>query len=77
LVLCFTVSKELYSSNEDLKYGIVYIPTFGSKLVSNDHFFELQNIFPRYFGDSKHVLLLGYLNARCKNISDYTTIDDS
>ena len=42
LVLLFTVSKELYSSNEDLKCGIVYVPPFGSKFASDDPFFELQ-----------------------------------
>jgi len=51
LVLLFTVSKELYSSNEDRKYGIVYVPPFGSKFASNDPFFELQNdSFPLFWG---------------------------
>ena len=31
----------------------------------------------RYFGDSKHVLLLGDFNARCGDLSHYTTIDYS
>ena len=77
MVLLFTVSKELYSPNEDLKCGIVYVPPFGSKFASNDPFFELQNEIFRHFGDSKHVFLLGDFNARCGDLSDYTAIDDS
>ena len=34
-------------------------------------------ILSRYFGDSKHVVLLRDFNDRCGDLSDYTTIDDS
>ena len=78
LVLFFTISKIIYGENmmDDLICGIVYIPPHGSTYASPDPYFEIQEELTRFCGDSKHVLLFGDFNSRCKDLADYTEIDD-
>ena len=78
LILFITISKLIYGENmtDDLLCGIVYIPPHGSKYASSDTYFEVQEELIRFCGDSKHVLLFGDFNSRCKDLADYTEIDD-
>lgn len=73
-----TISKLIYGENmtDVLLCGIVYIPPHGSKYASSDTYFEIQEELTRFCGDSKHVLLFGDFDSRCKDLADYTEIDD-
>lgn len=79
LALFFTISKEIFRQNhfiEDIHCAVVYIPPQGSKYTLEDPYLELQEEIFRYCEGSKHVLLFGDFNSRCKNIPDYVVYDE-
>ena len=48
LILWFSLLKDIMLNDEDLHYGIVYIPPYRSKFVPVDTYLELQNEIDKY-----------------------------
>ena len=77
IIQFFTISNKIVKlqNGEDIKCGIVYIPSAGSRYKHEDPYLELQNELFRYCTNSNNILLFGDLNSRVQNLTDYTRLD--
>ena len=64
LVLWFSISHKLMSTESDVYCGVVYIPPVGSRYANEDPFSELYAEMNRYCADSSSIILMGDFNSR-------------
>ena len=63
-------------NDENLLFGVVYIPPCGSKYAHPDPYLELQDEYERYCSDIKTVLLFGDFNSRTVSLRDFIISDN-
>lgn len=76
LVLWFSISHELLSSDQDLHCGVVYIPPIGSKYANEDPYAEIQAEMLQLCANDPHILLMGDFNSRTGEKEDLLKIDE-
>ena len=75
-IMWIKLSKELFTVDQDMYMGIVYLPPEGSKYVNDEAFIELEHSILHYSSLSDYVHIVGDFNARTSNRSDYVVIDE-
>ena len=76
IVLWFTLCRTILQSDNDINFGVVYIPPVNSKYASDDPYSELQREVLRYCPNSNQIILLGDFNSRSGEKPDYVFIDE-
>ena len=76
-VLWFRVFGELFDIDEDVIFGIVYIPPENSRYSSESAFTELETEFLKFSNNYKYVALLGDFNGRTSDNIDYLLIKEN
>ena len=74
-VLWFSINKSLTNKEEDLIFGIVYIPPENSRFLINDELMTLEMEITETCSKYKYVILTGDFNARTSNLPDYMSPD--
>ena len=74
-VLWFSINKSLTNTEEDLIFGIVYIPPENSRFLINDELMTLEMEITETCSKYKYVVLTGDFNARTSNLPDYMSPD--
>ena len=72
----FKMSKSLFNIDEDIYFGVVYIPPEGSKYSSPDCYFEIENELIKVSRECKYMCLMGDFNSRVGKLNDFIEIDD-
>ncbi|CAG2204073.1 unnamed protein product [Mytilus edulis] len=75
-VMWFKVCKTYLKTDDDLYFGIVYVPPEYSPYSTDDAFRQIANEYIDLTAKSINVCLLGDFNARTGNDVDYTTMND-
>ncbi|XP_063436376.1 uncharacterized protein LOC134717812 [Mytilus trossulus] len=73
-VLWCKISKFL--NNEDIIFGVVYIPPEYTSYSSPDAFNEIESEYLELSTTFEHIFIIGDFNARTSNEKDYVFIDD-
>ncbi|CAG2205169.1 unnamed protein product [Mytilus edulis] len=73
-VLWCKISKFL--NNEDILFGVVYIPPEYTSYSSPDAFNEIENEYLEFSTTFEHIFIIGDFNARTSNEKDYVFIDE-
>lgn len=77
-IFWFKMNKSLFSIEEDVYFGAVYIhvPSEGSKYSSPDCFFEIEDELIKICKECKYVCLMGDFNSRVGRLNDFIKVDD-
>ncbi|VDI39621.1 Hypothetical predicted protein [Mytilus galloprovincialis] len=70
-VYWFSVDKKVFDLDENIVFGIVYIPPVNTNYTSEEAFNEIDVEFQRFSQNSKYIVLLGDFNSRTANLSDF------
>ncbi|CAG2227993.1 unnamed protein product [Mytilus edulis] len=70
-VYWFSVDKKVFDLDENIVFGIVYIPPVNTNYTSKEAFNEIDVEFQRFSQNSKYIVLLGDFNSRTANLSDF------
>ena len=75
-IMWFKISKQYIQSDEDIFYGVVYVPPSEPRFRNTDEFkkFEIEILDTSF--SHKYVYLLGDFNARTGCTDDFVTADD-
>jgi hypothetical protein len=73
----FKISKELLGLDEDVIFGIVYIPPKYIVYSSIDAFSEIENEYLTLQRNYKYIVLNGDINGRTANETDFIFIEDN
>ena len=70
------MSHEIFNLDNDIDFGVVYIPPHGSKFASDDPYMELQREILRRFPSSDQIVLMGDFNSRVGENDDFCPVDE-
>ncbi|CAC5415123.1 unnamed protein product [Mytilus coruscus] len=70
-VYWFSVDKKVFDLDENIVFGIVYIPPVNTNYTSEEAFNEIDIEFQRFSQNSKYIVLLGDFNSRTANLPDF------
>ncbi|CAC5372884.1 unnamed protein product [Mytilus coruscus] len=70
-VYWFSVDKKVFDLDENIVFGIVYIPPVNTNYTSEEAFSEIDIEFQRFSQNSKYIVLLGDFNSRTANLPDF------
>jgi hypothetical protein len=76
-VFWFKISKELLGLDEDVIFGIVYIPPEYTVYSSIDAFSEIENEYLTLQRNYKYIVLNGDFNGRTANEPDFIFIEEN
>ena len=76
-VLWFKVMGEVFDLDEDVLFGIVYIPPENTRYSSESAFTELETELLRYSSNYRYISLLGDFNGRTSDDIDYLIIKEN
>ena len=76
IILWFSVSHEVLNLDNDIDFGVVYIPPHGSKLASDDPCMELQREILRHCPSSDQIVLMGDFNSGIGGKDDFCLVDE-
>ena len=75
-VLWVCLDKRLTDTDENVIFGIVYIPPSQSRFYNDDEMLKLENEIISVCSSNKYVILSGDFNARVGKLSDYIQLDE-
>ena len=75
-VLWFRLSKSFVNTDEDVIFGIVYLPPEGSRYASSDCFLDIESELISISNDNKYVCLMGDFNSRVGHLHDWFSADE-
>ena len=75
-IMWFKISKQYIQSDEDILYGVVYVPPSESRFRNTDEFEKIEIEILDTSISYKYVYLLGDFNARTGCEDDFVTADD-
>ena len=70
-VLWFKVSSDLVNLDQDIIFGIVYIPPENAVYSSHDVFREIENEYNNFSINYKYIALIGDYNGRTANEDNF------
>ncbi|CAC5388880.1 unnamed protein product [Mytilus coruscus] len=70
-VYWFSVDKKVFDLDENVVFGIVYIPPVNTNYTPAEAFDEIDVEFHRFSQNSKYIVLLGDFNSRKANLPDF------
>ena len=70
----FKVSRDVFNLDEDVIFGIVYVPPENTRYSSNAAFAEMEAEY-LVFSSNYNISLLGNFNGRISNDDDFILID--
>ena len=74
-ILWFSINRSLTNTEENLIFGVVYIPPENSRFLINDELMTLEMEITETCSKHKYIVLTGDFNARLSNLPDYTPRD--
>ena len=77
LIFWLSVSHEILNLENDIDFGVVYVPPHGSKFASDDPYMELQRKNLRRCPSSNRIILMGDLNSRVGEQDDFCLVDEN
>ena len=75
LIQFFTLQKTLTILQENIYFGLIYIPPAGSKYASTDPYLEIQTEIEKYCSSCDRIILFGDFNSRTGILADYVIAD--
>ena len=70
------MSHEIFNLDNDIDFGVVYIPPHGSKFANDDPYMELQREILRRCPSSDQIVLMGDFNSRVGENDDFCLVDE-
>lgn len=74
-ILWLKLDMSLFSTNEDLILGILYVPPTQSRFLNEDEYFNLETEITSMCAQSSYICLTGDMNARTASLCDFITAD--
>ena len=74
-ILWFTISGNIFRLNQDIMFGITYIPPENSSYCIGDPFNEIENEFLTFSLDHDYICLVGDFNSRTSRDADYLDLE--
>ena len=74
-IMWLRLDRSMFSTDEDLILGVLYIPPFQSRFLNEDEYFCLETEIASMCSLSSYVCLTGDMNARTSQLCDFITAD--
>ncbi|CAG2246849.1 unnamed protein product [Mytilus edulis] len=76
-VFWFSVKKEIFDFQENVIFGITYIPPENTNYASDEAFSEIEFEFQNFSKNNDYMCLLGDFNSRTATLKDFHEIEDT
>ena len=75
LIQFFTLQNTRTIMQDNIHFGLIYIPPAGSKYASTDPYLEIQTEIEKYCSSFDRIILFGDFNSRTGTPADYVIAD--